>query len=52
MPQQDSEEKDTNNKVIEEALAELEKSFGSGVTKKSKIVSRGFSLNELVKEDD
>lgn len=40
------------NKLVQEAIEEMEKSFGKGVKKKSRIVSRGFSLNELVKDED
>ncbi len=36
-------------KADKRASSELEKSFGLGVAKKSFIVSRGFSLNEIVK---
>lgn len=52
MPDTQTEETETNDKIIEEAILELEKSFGAGSAKKSKIVSRAFSLNELVKDDD
>ena len=45
-------ETDKEKRLVEEAILELEKSFGSGSKRKSKIVSRGFSLNELVKDED
>lgn len=36
--------------VVVEAISEIEKSFGLGVAKKSRIVSRAFTLNEIVKD--
>ena len=41
---------DQEPKIIQEALQEMEKSFGLGTNKKSRIVSRGFSLNEIVED--
>jgi hypothetical protein len=45
-------EEDGTSKLVQEAIQEMEKSFGTGVKKKSRIVSRAFSLNELVKDED
>lgn len=42
-------DQDVSPKVDKQASKELEKSFGLGVAKKSFMVSRGFSLNEIVK---
>ncbi len=36
-------------KPEKKATTELEKSFGLGTSKKSFIVSRGYSINEIVK---
>ena len=47
---EESEDKDT--KILVEAVAEMEKSFGLGTSKKSKLVSRGFTLNEIVNTAD
>ena len=49
-PDTDSRDEDSQKKLLEETLAELEKSFGLGTAKKSRIVSRGFTLNEIVKD--
>lgn len=42
--------KSDEDPVVLEAITELEKSFGLGVARKSRIISRGFSLNEIVKD--
>ena len=42
-------EETSEEKPAKKATAELEKSFGLGISKKSFIVSRGYSLNEIVK---
>tara|TARA_B100000886_G_C20294798_1_gene437047 strand:- start:584 stop:754 length:171 start_codon:yes stop_codon:yes gene_type:complete len=44
------EDEEASKRVLEESLFELEKSFGLGSARKSRIVSRGFTLNEIVKD--
>lgn len=46
-----SADKEEGSKILQEALVEMEKTFGLGLAKKSRIVSRPFTLNEIVKDD-
>lgn len=51
----DTETKDTSEektKLVEGAIAEMEKTFGLGSVKRSRIVTRGFSLNEIVESSN
>ena len=48
---EDDKSKDTSEektKLVEGAITEMEKTFGLGSVKRSRIVTRGFSLNEIV----
>ena len=46
-----SKEEEGTTKIVLEALEKMNESFGTGVKKKSRVISTGFTLNEIVKDE-
>ncbi len=46
-----SKEEEGTTKIVLEALEKMNESFGAGVKKKSRVISTGFTLNEIVKDE-